>query len=161
MGTKMNGGQVIVNKMSIATTAVVMSLMLPALASAGFSAEDGALDQVRRLPREVQSTAKDAAKPALVSAPSVKAATPGTKQVWVARSGTTLRKTIEEWCRIADWTPVWEPVDVDYPNSVTRTFEGSFEAVVVELFSPYRDAKRPLLVDGWRGNTALIVSEKR
>ena len=81
--------------------------------------------------------------------------------VWVARKGTTLRKTIEEWCRILNWTVIWQPSDLDYANPATRTFEGGFEDAVKQLFQPYKNAKRPLLVDGWRGNSVIVVSEKK
>lgn len=153
------------------------ALLSPVLTQAGFIAEEGALERVTPVVRQAQETPKEVPKLAAPKQEEVKpeqkpaqaapeaavkkAETPSPAQVWVARSGTTLRKIIEEWGRVADWTVVWEPSDLDYPNPATRTFEGSFEAAVKELFAPYKNAKRPLLVDGWRGNTVIVISEKR
>ena len=160
----------IVNK-SILRMLVMFGALVPALAQAGFYIEEGVLEP-RATQRQEQAEPQKAPV-APVAAPVQAAAEPEAKKetkkpeppaarpVWVARSGTTLRKTIEEWSRIVDWTVVWEPADLDYPNPATRTFEGSFEEVVKELFKPYEKAKRPLLVDGWRGNTVVIISEKR
>lgn len=163
-------------KINIRHALAAMAIALPVLAHAGFIAEDGALERVAPPARAAEPEAAKvavpaeparAAKPAKAAekapqADDAKAKAPDVQgQLWVARSGSTLRKTVEEWCRVIGWTPVWEPVDLDYPNPATRTFEGGFEQAVKELFAPYEKAKRPLLADGWRGNAVLFISEKR
>lgn len=146
---------------------VMFYCLVPTLAQAGFYIEDGVVE-----PRAAQQAPRQDVEPSKAPVQTVagpakaepkkeeKKPEPVARPVWVARSGATLRKTIEEWCRIMEWTVVWEPADLDYPNPASRTFEGSFEEAVKELFKPYEKAKRPLLVDGYRGNTVIIVSEK-
>lgn len=139
--------------------------LLPMVAHSGFVAEEGVLPEKVASkkspePAPVQApvpTPAEAAKTSPVSTPAP--VVPAS--VWIARAGTSVRKTVEEWGRAADWKVVWEPDDLDYPIPATRTFEGSFQAAITELFEPYRKARRSLFVDGYRGNSVIFVTEKR
>ena len=174
---------------NVARVVYAVTVALPTLVYAGFTAEDGALERVvpgarqeatkpkppdqtnqvdqhqaqtqifREAIDEIKRNLKDAVQKD-IDQEAKKAAKVATAQVWVARSGITLRKIIEEWGRVADWTVVWEAAELDYPNPATRTFDGSFEKAVKELFEPYKDARKPVLVDGWRGNTVIVISDK-
>lgn len=152
--------------MQIMSRALVCGvLILSALrAQAGFIAEDGALERVTQsssaqtggAPRAVPAAPVGA--PAAVQAPPAAQAVPAS-QIWVARKGSSLRKTVEEWGRISNWEVIWKPADLNYDNPVARTFAGSFETAVKELFAPYKQSRRPLWVDGWRGNSVLVITE--
>lgn len=137
---------------------ISISGFLPFLAWAGFSADDGVL--VHAVPSATQ--AADAAPAATRASTEAKAAPSApTSAVWVARSGSTLRKTLEEWGRSVDWKVVWEPSDLDYPIPATRTFDGTFETALSSLFEPYLKAQRSLWVDVYQGNAVVTVTAKQ
>lgn len=153
------------NKKLLTVVLCVVGL-LPLAAHSGFVAEEGVLPETlapKKAPEPTPAPVTAPAPPEAAKATPAATAAPvaAPASVWVARAGTTVRRTIEEWGRAADWRVVWEPDDLDYPIPATRTFEGSFQSALTELFDPYRKARRPLLVDGYRGNSVVVVTEKR
>lgn len=153
------------------------ALLMPICAFAGFSADDDVLESLKpkkaisKKNVEEEKKAPEAPKaevvppaqvqPVPVTPPPVAAAPAKPVQVWVARQGTSLRKTLEEWCRTVEWRVVWEPDDLDYPLPAGRTLEGDFETAVKELLKPYAQARRVPLADGYVGNRVLVITEEK
>lgn len=137
-----------INRLLRAAVWGLLSLAIANTASADFIADQAALDKAEsRTGKPASAEAAAAKKPV--------------DQLWVARSGASVRKILTEWGKVAGWTIRWEATDLDYPNLATRTFDGDFESAVRGLFAPYQYADRPLQVEGWRGNSVIVITEKK
>jgi len=83
-------------------------------------------------------------------------------QVWPAAVGSTLRETVEEWAKKANWRVIWAQEDLNYPIEAPLRFEGSFQEAIKQLFPLYDNAPRPFVVDGSEGaQNVLHVAERK
>ncbi|MBH3374837.1 TcpQ domain-containing protein [Pseudomonas juntendi] len=83
-------------------------------------------------------------------------------QVWTAAVGSTLRETVEEWAKKANWRVIWAQEDLNYPIEAPLRFEGSFQEAIKQLFPLYDNAPRPFVVDGSEGaQSVLHVAERK
>lgn len=83
-------------------------------------------------------------------------------QVWTAEVGSTLRESVEEWARKANWRLIWAQEDLNYPIEAPLRFEGSFQEAIKQLFPLYDNAPRPFVVDGSVGaQSVLHVAERK
>ncbi len=96
-------------------------------------------------------------QPAPVAA--VVSATP--KQNWDAQVGSTLRQSVEEWAKRANWQVIWEPEDLDFTIEAALHFTGSFDQAIAQVFPLYDSARRSFVVDGNDEQKLLIVSERK
>ncbi|MCI1021414.1 TcpQ domain-containing protein [Pseudomonas putida] len=83
-------------------------------------------------------------------------------QVWTAEVGSTLRDSVEEWAKKANWRVIWAQEDLNYPIEAPLQFEGSFQEAIKQLFPLYDNAPRPFVVDGREGaQSVLHVAERK
>ncbi|ERT15327.1 pilus assembly protein PilL [Pseudomonas sp. CAH-1] len=83
-------------------------------------------------------------------------------QIWTAEVGSTLRETVEEWAKKANWRVIWAQEDLNYPIEAPLRFEGSFQESIKQLFPLYDNAPRPFVVDGSEGaQSVLHVAERK
>lgn len=83
------------------------------------------------------------------------------KPVWEARVGSTLRESVEDWARSADYRVIWECDDLDYPIEAPLRFSGSFAEAVTEIFPLWDNARRSFLVNGNPDQRIVHVSERK
>ncbi|WP_412461756.1 TcpQ domain-containing protein [Pseudomonas sp. SC11] len=82
--------------------------------------------------------------------------------VWTAAVGSTLRETVEEWAKKANWRVIWAQEDLNYSIEAPLRFEGSFQEAIKQLFPLYDNAPRPFVVDGSEGaQSVLHVAERK
>lgn len=79
---------------------------------------------------------------------------------WTAPVGSTLHKTITDWCKQAGWQLVWSPEDLDYPIEAPLSFNGSFQEAIAQIFPLYDHAPRRFAVDGNPVQRMVYVSER-
>lgn len=96
-------------------------------------------------------------------APPVKPVTPPPPPLptWTASVGSTLHKSVAEWCERANVKLIWTEDDLDYPIEAPLTFKGTFQQVIAQLFPLYDGAKRSFIVDGNSSQGILYVSERK
>ncbi|MNF67607.1 Toxin co-regulated pilus biosynthesis protein Q [compost metagenome] len=83
-------------------------------------------------------------------------------QIWMAASGSTLRDSVEDWAKRANWTVIWRAVGLDYPIEAPLRFEGSFPEAISQVFPLYDKAPRPFYVNISPPSQRLIeVVEKK
>lgn len=104
----------------------------------------------------VQAAAKPAAAVVAAPAPPANKALP---VVWESQKGSTLRSTVTQWAKTANWTVDWRPEDLNYEVPDLR-IEGTFEDAVIKIFSYYRNADRPFQLKGSRQQKLIRVLEK-
>ncbi|EEJ5771295.1 hypothetical protein GR174_003947 [Salmonella enterica subsp. enterica] len=88
-------------------------------------------------------------------------------QAWTAQAGTTLKETLIQWatsvrCESGSsrtWIVIW-PTPVNYRIDVPFTLHGNFESIIVQLFSLYRPAEKPLYVAPNRLQCLVFVDDK-
>lgn len=84
----------------------------------------------------VSTPAAAQAKPA--PEPDAKPAAPSVPaQRWVASNGTTLKGTLQDWARRADWVVMWDDPRPDYEVIGTVATTGSFIDAVKNIFQIY------------------------
>lgn len=103
------------------------------------------------------SAAPAATAPLPAFKPAAAAATP--REIWEAKKGSTLRKSVTSWAERAGWDLDWKAHDLDYPIEAPLRFEGSFEDAIGKLFPLYDQAERSFRVKGSRAQKLLIISE--
>ncbi len=91
-----------------------------------------------------------------VAAAKVPPPTPPKPQ-WVARPGSTLKTSVQEWGKKAGWDVVWN-ADYDYPIKASLTFEGSFLDAITTLFRSYEKAEKPFWVDVYQKQTPPVLA---
>lgn len=62
---------------------------------------------------------------------------------WLARTGATLRSTVETWGKRSGWTVVWNAA-IDYPIVGELRYEDDFVAAIQGVFRAHATAERPL-----------------
>lgn len=77
--------------------------------------------------------------------------------IWKAKTGATLKATVEDWAKAANWTVVWD-TKVDYPIVAELAVENDFVSALGELFAQYERAQVPLLIDLHSLNKIIVVS---
>lgn len=82
-------------------------------------------------------------------------------QIWTAAPGTTLRDSVEDWAKRANWSVIWRAEGLDYPIEAPLRFEGSFQDAVSQIFPLYDGAARPFKVDGNPVQRLIVVVEKK
>ncbi|QHC91335.1 PFGI-1 class ICE element type IV pilus protein PilL2 [Pseudomonas chlororaphis] len=140
-------------------------------------AKDGTIE--KPLPAPVPSPAKVAAGPvaskpattiAISNVPATTVAPPPKPapvaqvplpQIWTAAPGTTLRDSVEDWAKRANWAVIWRAEGLDYPIEAPLRFEGSFQDAVSQIFPLYDGAARPFKVDGNPVQRLIVVVEKK
>lgn len=111
-------------------------------------------------PRSVQPNAPAGPKPK-TKVRTIPAPRP-LPQVWTAEVGSTLRESVEEWAKKANWRVIWAQEDLNYPIEAPLRFEGSFQEAIKQLFPLYDNAPRPFVVDGSEGaQSVLHVAERK
>jgi type IV pili sensor histidine kinase/response regulator len=93
------------------------------------------------------------------SAPSDQYA-PTVTQSWTAAEGSTLQKTVMEWAAKEHYKVLWEATDLDYPIVSALTFRGGFEDAVSQVFGLYDKAERSFVVQGWRNQRLMKITER-
>lgn len=93
------------------------------------------------------------------SAPSVPVAQKAPE--WMAQKGSTLRKTVDEWAKRANWTSVWPMEDLDYPIVAPLSFQGSIVDALTKLAHLYQYAERPVHADIRPGQSLVVFSESK
>lgn len=86
---------------------------------------------------------------------------------WRAPSGATLRETLMKWagdtrCESGaspNWTVIWPAGVTDYRLDAPLTFQGTFEAMLGQMFELYRTARKPLYADASRLQCLVSVSD--
>jgi type IV pili sensor histidine kinase/response regulator len=119
--------------------------------------------------KDFASSAKPPAPVTAAAAPSKPPSTPVTPPAppppplptWTASVGSTLHKSVAEWCERAKVKLIWKPVDLDYPIEAPLTFKGTFEQAIGQLFPLYDGAPRSFIVDGNSSQGILNVSERK
>lgn len=101
------------------------------------------------------STAKPPATPVTPPAP------PPPLPAWTASVGSTLHKSVAEWCERAKVKLIWKPEDLDYPIEAPLVFRGTFQQAIAQLFPLYDSAPRSFIVDGNSSQGILNVSERK
>lgn len=89
--------------------------------------------------------------------------------LWKAEKGSTLRNTTLRWAKNPEakckpsssghWNILWDTHGVDYPIDADLTFQGSFQQSITKLFELYREAEKPLHVNGYPNQCLIIVSD--
>ena len=109
-----------------------------------------------------------ASTPVAVAGLSTKTTAPPTPaprplpQIWMAASGSTLRDSVEDWAKRANWTVIWRADGLDYPIEAPLRFEGSFPEAISQVFPLYDKAPRPFYVNISPPSQRLIeVVEKK
>jgi len=82
---------------------------------------------------------------------------PPPKPQWVAKPGSTLKTSVQEWGKKAGWDVVWN-ADYDYPIKASLTFEGSFLDAITTLFRSYEKAEKPFWVDVYQKQTPPVLA---
>jgi hypothetical protein len=82
------------------------------------------------------------------------------RRVWVARDGSTFRRTLEAWVQDAGWTKVAWPAhrdNVDYPIQANAEFRGCFEDAVADLVDAFAQVDVPPSIRAHRQNGVVEV----
>ena len=93
--------------------------------------------------------------------PAIVAALPLPQSLWIAKAGSTLRESVADWAKCADWVLKWNADDLDYPIIGDLTYQGSFQDAITGVFRAYEKSERPMLVDGSVKQRLLVVTEKK
>ncbi|MGH8078785.1 MAG: toxin co-regulated pilus biosynthesis Q family protein, partial [Lysobacter sp.] len=80
--------------------------------------------------------------------------------VWKAKTGDTVRTTVEDWARREGWALVWPMVDLDYRIVAALSFDGSLVDATSKLTRLYESADRPLAVDIHVSQKLIVFSER-
>lgn len=91
--------------------------------------------------------------PASKSVPVVSA-----NSAWVARSGPSLRRVVEEWAAKENWIVVWD-AQVDYPVEAIMSFRGGFTDSVAQLLEVYKKSKTPLYGNAYVSQKLIQITE--
>lgn len=79
---------------------------------------------------------------------------------WEAKTGSTVRATVEDWAKRAGWMVVWRTSDLDYRIIAPLNFDGSIVDATGRITRLYESAQRPLAVDIHPAQKVLVFSEK-
>lgn len=69
-----------------------------------------------------------------------------TTQVWTIKQGETLTEALNNWAKRAGYSVVWN-ADHTFDIEAAASFDGDFTKAITSLFSAYKDADRPVVVD--------------
>lgn len=84
---------------------------------------------------------------------------PGTDHSWVIMAGSSLKSTLEGWCKVAGWTLIWDS-PVDYRVRASATFDGDFQKAAAQLIDSVYESNPELNAVFHRGNNVLHISDQ-
>ena len=98
-----------------------------------------------------------AALPATADTGARAGAIPAASDAWVIMAGSSLKSTLEGWCRVAGWTLIWDS-PIDYRMRASATFKGGFEESASRLIDSIYIGNPELSATFHRGNRVLHIS---
>lgn len=78
---------------------------------------------------------------------------------WAVMAGTSLKSTLESWCRSAGWTLIWDS-PVDYRLRASVSFPGGFEESAARLIDSIYQSNPELIATFHRGNKVLHIQDQ-
>jgi len=84
---------------------------------------------------------------------------PASDRGWVIMAGSSLKATLEGWCKASGWTLIWDS-PVDYRVRASATFNGDFQKAASELIDSVYNSNPELSAVFHRGNNVLHISNQ-
>ncbi len=82
-----------------------------------------------------------------------------TGSAWIIMANTSLKATLEGWCRVSGWTLIWDS-PVDYRMRASASFPGSFEESASSLIDSIYIGNPELAATFHRGNRVLHIQNQ-
>lgn len=95
---------------------------------------------------------------AAVSKPVTAPTAPLQPAVWAAKEGSSVRDTVEEWAKKANWTVVWD-AGIDYPIVGGLRYAGGFLDAIRGIFLAHARAATPLRADVYTRQHLIHITE--
>lgn len=84
---------------------------------------------------------------------------PAASDSWVIMAGSSLKSTLEGWCKVAGWTLIWDS-PVDYRVRASASFDGDFQKAAAQLIDSVYETYPELNAVLHRGNNVLHISDQ-